>query len=363
MDLRLVIISNRLPVTPVIDENGLIIYTPSIGGLTTGISTYLTSNTGSSPVFSEYLWLGYAGIASDDLPETGKEQIQNTLINEYHSYPIFLSNTIYKNFYEGFCNKILWPLFHYFPDKVVYNQEYWVAYKQANELFCEALLQIVKDEDIIWVHDYQLMLLPKMIREKFPLLSIGYFLHIPFPSFELFQTLPSKWSDQLLNGLLGANLIGFHTFDYSRNFLRCVFRMLGYEQSLGQLNVKNRLVKIETFPMGIDFTKFYTAAQHNPVIRQMRQQLTEQLANVKIIFSIDRLDYSKGILQRLQGYEKFLEMYPQWNEKAVLVLVVAPSRINIEDYQIMKQQIDEHVGRINGKFGRVHWSPILYQAQ
>ena len=224
-------------------------------------------------------------------------------------------------------------------------------------------MQVMMNDDILWVQDYQLMLLPLLIRKRFRQSSIGYFLHIPFPSFELFQTLPSKWVNELLNGILGADLIGFHTFDYSQHFLRCVFRMLGHEHNLGQISTNNRLIKVETFPMGINFKKFSSAALHDPVVGQARLQLREQFTNVKVIFSIDRLDYSKGILQRLQGYEKFLEMYPQWNEKVVLVLVVAPSRINIGDYQLMKYQIDEHVGRINGKFGKIHWTPIVYQAQ
>ena len=363
MDLRLVVISNRLPVTPIIEDEQ-VTYRQSIGGLATGISTYLAaSNTGLSPVFSEYLWVGYVGISDSNVSKDIKEQIQTTLLKDYHCYPIFLLNDLYNNFYEGFCNKIIWPLFHYFPDKVVYNPEYWTAYKQVNEIYCDILMQVMMNDDILWVQDYQLMLLPLLIRKRFRQSSIGYFLHIPFPSFELFQTLPSKWVNELLNGILGADLIGFHTFDYSQHFLRCVFRMLGHEHNLGQISTNNRLIKVETFPMGINFKKFSAAALHDPVVEQARLQLREQFTNVKVIFSIDRLDYSKGILQRLQGYEKFLEMYPQWNEKVVLVLVVAPSRINIGDYQLMKYQIDEHVGRINGKFGKIHWTPIVYQAQ
>ena len=361
--MRLLVISNRLPITIEINEDTSLTYNRSIGGLATGVSTYLESNKHSSTSLSEYIWIGWTGITNENLSEETKEIIKNQLLEEYHAFPIFLTKDIFTNYYEGFCNKTIWPLFHYFPDKVIYSEEFWLDYKQANEIFCNTILQVVKDDDIIWIHDYQLMLLPQLLRKKLPNISIGFFLHIPFPSYELFETLPKKWVNEILNGLLGSDLIGFHTFDYSQHFLRSVFRTFGHEHTLGQIMLNDRLVKIDTFPMGIDFQKFYNAATSNFLVEQERQQLKEQLSNVKVIFSIDRLDYTKGILHRLQGYEKFLDNNPQWHEKVVLALVVAPSRTGLEDYQLMKQQIDEHVGRINGKFGKIHWSPILYQAR
>src|SRR6185503_6161203 len=165
----------------------------------------------------------------------------------------------------GFCNKTIWPLFHYFTSYTVFRQEYWRDYKKVNEHFCQSLLEVVKPGDTLWIHDYHLMLLPKMLREKNPDLSIGFFLHIPFPSYEIFRILPRDWAKEILEGLLGSDLIGFHTHDYTQYFLKCVLRILGLEHTTGQILLEDRAVKADTFPMGIDFKRFVEIAKSEEV--------------------------------------------------------------------------------------------------
>jgi len=355
--MRLIIISNRLPFI-VEQEKGKFVLREGAGGLVSGLSAYLDSLKGSR--FTErrdYLWVGWAGAA---IKSKKTEELKERLYSEYNAFPIFISEKLIEKFYNGFCNKTLWPLFHYFPTYAVYEEEYWNHYKSVNEIFCECVAQILRPDDVVWIHDYHLMLLPGLLRKKMPQATIGFFLHIPFPSYEIFRLLPVQWRTEILEGLLGADLIGFHTYDYTQYFLRCVLRILGLEHNMGQFILGDRIVKADTFPMGIDFLKFHNA-QRQPEIREEIEKNIKPLAGMKVILSIDRLDYTKGILNRLQGYQLFLERYPQWHDKTVLALVVVPSRIGVEHYQRMKRQIDELAGDINGRFGNIHWTPVLYQ--
>jgi len=350
--MRLLIVSNRLPITAVQAEGELTLQ-ESVGGLATGLSAYLASIRESS----EYLWIGWPGSTVD---EADQESLRSKMLSQFHACPVFLSEQEMERFYHGFCNSTIWALFHYFPSYVTYYEEYWRDYKRVNENFCKVICEIVKPGDVIWIHDYHLMLLPRMLREKIPEIPIGFFLHIPFPAFEVFRLLPSKWRSEILKGLLGADLIGFHTHDYVQYFLRCVLRILGYEHNMGEILVQDRLVRVDTFPMGIDFQKHQDGAQSDEAQKE-KKELKQTLGDSKVILSIDRLDYSKGILNRLQGYEAFLQKSPGWQGKVVLVVVVVPSRVGVEHYQVMKRQIDETVGRINGRFARINWTPILYQ--
>src|SRR2546428_697722 len=205
------------------------------------------------------------------------------------------------------------------------------------------------------------MLLPKLLREKLPDIPIGFFLHTPFPSYDVFRTLPTTWRREILEGILGADLIGFHTIDYTQHFLRCILRILGYEHSFGQVLVGGeRTIKIDTFPMGVDYREIRAAAKSHDVQEEGRG-LRERLGNRKIIMSQDRLDYTKGIRHRLEGYAIFLDRHPQWQRKVVLMLSVVPSRLGSEHYEQMKEEIDKLVGSINGKFGTIDWTPIVYR--
>lgn len=348
--------SNRLPIT-VVEKDGELSLQASAGGLVSGLSAYLDSLKDSSFTQSEYLWVGWPGTEIDD---ARKEELRSKALAELHCYPVFLTEEVMEKFYQGFCNSTIWPLFHYFPSFVTYNQDHWLHYERTNQIFCDAVMDVVKPGDVVWVHDYHLMLLPKLLRERLPDIPIGFFLHIPFPSSEIFRLLPWKWRNEILEGLLGADLIGFHTYDYTQYFLRCVLRLLGYEHYMGQITTNERTVKAASFPMGIDVRRFAEAV-NNPEVQEEKAKLREAFGDAKVVLSIDRLDYTKGIINRLQAYEVFLEDNPQWHGKVVLVVVVVPSRIDVERYEQMKKQIEEAVGRINGRFSGMAWTPILYQ--
>jgi trehalose 6-phosphate synthase/phosphatase len=354
--MRLLIVSNRLP-SVIKEKNGKYIVTESAGGLVSGLSAYLDSLKGASFNKSHYVWIGWPGF---DVKERYKEHVRTKLLKEYHTYPVFLSEKVMDKFYLGFCNKTIWPLFQYFPTYAVYDEEYWEYYKMVNQSFCDTILEIIKPNDVVWIHDYHLMLLPKLLREKKPNIAIGFFLHIPFPTYEIFRLLPRDWDPQILKGLLGADLIGFHTYEYTQYFLRSVLRMLGLEHNLGNIIVGDRIVKADTFPMGIDFHRYFNAVS-DPEVEKESLSLKKRLDKYKIVLSIDRLDYAKGIANRLNGFELFLERNKKWHNKVVLIMVVVPSRIGVEHYQQMKRQIDELVGKINGRFGNINWTPILYQ--
>jgi trehalose 6-phosphate synthase/phosphatase len=353
--MRLLIVSNRLPVTLEREDDALTIK-ESVGGLVSGLSAYLDSMKGSEFVKSEHVWIGWPGATID--PEDGQEAV--TRAREFDGHPVFLSEEAMDKFYHGFCNKTIWPLFHYFSSYVVYEQEYWDEYKRVNQRFCDAIAEICQPGDIVWIHDYHLMLVPGMLRARTPDIPIGFFLHIPFPFYEIFRLLPDEWGKELLQGMLGADLIGFHTHDYAEYFLRCVLRILGYEHKLGQMIVDGRVKKVEAFPMGIDFERYHNAARR-PEIRKTKNALEKAFAETKIILSIDRLDYTKGVINRLLAYESFLEKNPAWLEKVMFSMVIVPSRMGVDQYQETKRQIDELVGKINGRFGTMSWTPILYQ--
>jgi trehalose 6-phosphate synthase/phosphatase len=362
---RLVVVSNRLPFT-VTKEEGWLAFNASAGGLVTGLSGYLRSNEAGASLDApkgadgeaNYVWVGWPGISIDDADE--QAEVRTRAAAEFHSYPVFIDEAEMDRFYHGFCNSTIWPLFHYFPSYAEFDEDDWENYKTVNQTFCDAVLEVLQPDDIVWVHDYHLMLLPQMIRERMPDVPIGFFLHIPFPAYEVFRLLPRAWRTGILNGLLGADLVGFHTYDYTQYFVRSVLRVMGYEHNLGQIALGDRLVQADTFPMSIDYAKFHDAVA-TPEVQQERARLDESLGDQKIVLSIDRLDYSKGIINRLEGYELFLKHNPDWRGKVVLGLVVIPSRVGVNQYQETKTQIEELVGRINGKFGKIHWTPIIYQ--
>ncbi len=350
--MKYIIVSNRLPLSFIKGDDGKVAAREGAGGLVTGVRSYLNAKG-----IEDYVWIGWPGstVKKDD-----EDQVRR-LAKENKSIPVFLDEETYNRFYNGFCNRTLYPLFHYFPQFVDYDDKNWETYKKVNEMFRDAVMEVAEPGDIIWVHDYHLMLLPAILKSSGPESRIGFFLHIPFPAYEIFRLLPSRWSRDLLTGTLGADLIGFHTYDYMQDFLTCVSRLLGYESNLGYIEGPDAALKrVDTFPMGIDYGKFQKVAISESVMRE-RKKLEETLGGNRIIFSIDRLDYTKGILNRLKGYELFLERNPGMRGKARLVLVVVPSRENIPEYGDLKIAIDEKVGNINGKFGMINWTPIIYQ--
>lgn len=342
---RVIIVSNRLPIT-IQKRKGKLNYYQSAGGLATGLSTFCKS--------PDCIWIGWPGFTSDI--KNDRIDVEKKLLSK-NMYPIFLSKDDVKKYYEGFCNGTIWPLFHHFMQYTVYDNTQWEAYKRINKIFCEKILEIVKPDDIIWIHDFHLMLLPGILREKLPDASIGFFLHIPFPSSEIFRTLP--WRKEILSGILGSDLIGFHTYDYAQHFLNAVNRLLGIEHMLNQLTVDDRIIKVDSFPMGIDYYKYSTAINDIKIRRKIKGY-RKKIGNRKIVLSVDRLDYSKGILQGLEAFYIFLEKNSEYLEKVTLVLVVVPSRSRVKHYRELKERVDAFVGQINGKYSTIDWTPILY---
>ena len=348
--MRLVIVSNRLPVS-VSQSDGEYHFEKSAGGLVSGMIDFLRTQAGPESEISEYLWLGWPGT---DIPAEDEDHIRQKVQQEHHASPVFLSQEMMDQFYLGFCNKTIWPLFHYFPNYASFERDFWEHYKKVNEIFRDELLRVLQPVDLVWIHDYHLMVLPALLREKVEN-PIGFFLHIPFPAFEVYRMFPRESRRELLEGLLGADLIGFHTHDYTQYFLRSVLRILGQENHMGNIVLPDRVVKVATFPMGIAFNKF------NQMDVSPFPENKPSDDEPKIILSVDRLDYSKGILNRLQGFELFLRNYPQWHEKVVLHMIVVPSRTGVSFYQKIKRRLDELVGNINGNFSRPGWTPINYQ--
>lgn len=343
--MKIVIIANRLPVKIERSEEGFTIER-SEGGLATGL--------GSLETKAEKYWVGWPGIHTDD--ETERQEITEKL-HELNFHPVFLSDEQISNYYEGYSNSTIWPLCHYFFSYIEYKAEYWAAYREVNALFSRESLPFIENDDIVWVQDYQLMLLPKMIRDKKPATSIGYFHHIPFPSYELFRVLPER--EEVLEGLLGADLIGFHTHDYMRHFISAIYRVLNLNCNLDEITLKERIVHVDAFPMGINYEQYHEAPAL-PAVREKSAMLREKLSDKQVILSVDRLDYSKGILHRLDGYAQFLENNPEYHEQVSLAMIVVPSRDNVEMYAELKAKIDQAIGEINGRYARLGWSPIFY---
>jgi trehalose 6-phosphate synthase/phosphatase len=353
---RLILVSNRLPFS-VKETDGRLEYLPSAGGLVTGLASFLAAMGETPGVPQEYLWVGWPGaaVSAPLIPS-----VEEYALRVHRSIPVHITVEEMDAFYLGFCNRTIWPLFHYFPSLTEYREHFWETYNRVNDLTCEAVLRTAREGDLVWIHDYHLMLLPGMLRDRMPGLRIGFFLHIPFPSFEVFRLLPGTWRRGLLTGLLGADLIGFHTFDYTQHFLQSVLRILGFEDQFGVLALPQHIVKAGTFPMGIDFDHYEQAAGGPEAVREM-ERLRGSLRGKRAILSVDRLDYTKGILNRLQAFEDLLSAVPEYRGALVLLMVVVPSRVMVDRYDDMKRQIEESVGRINGKFGTVEWTPVVYQ--
>jgi len=351
---RLVIISNRLPFQ-LVKKNRRIELRESDGGLVSALKSYFDRDHVNAE-FSSTLWLGSADFSETDW-QTFK-QADHSLA--YHVEPLFVEKKLYNKYYNGFCNSTLWPLFHYFPSFVEFSHDTFNAYEETNRLFADKILSLLNPGDVIWVHDYQLLLLPGMIRESKPEATIGFFLHIPFPSFELFRMLHRPWKEKIIHGILGADLIGFHTHEYVQHFLKTVQMVTGYDHEFRTIFAKDRLVKADLFPLGIDFEKFHSAINLPQVVEQ-RQAIERNFPAKKILFSVDRLDYTKGITHRLSGFEHFLQLHPEWLEKIIFILVVVPSRQIVSKYNERKKLIEEEIGRINGKYSTLQWQPIIYR--
>jgi trehalose 6-phosphate synthase/phosphatase len=353
---RFLIISNRLPVQ-INFNNDNIEVTSSVGGLATGMMSVSHSY--------DSLWIGWSGVDKNELSPEQENRV-NEELRKNNCMDVQLTQDEVELYYEGFSNKTIWPLFHYFNQFVKFEENQWQAYKKVNQKFADVIAQNMEGVDKIWIHDYHLLLLPLMIKEQFPEVTIGFFLHIPFPSYELFRILP--WRIDIIKGMLGADLLGFHTFDYERHFMSAVRRLLGYDININEISLPRRVVKVDNFPMGIDYDKFHNAALESQKrsVREKSEVRTELeryyllYPETKFILSIDRLDYTKGLINRLEAFEYFLREYPEYRDNVTLVLLAVPSRIGVDQYQQMKSEVDEIVGRINGEFSSINRNPIWY---
>jgi trehalose 6-phosphate synthase/phosphatase len=342
---RLLIVANRLPIT-VRSTAGGVEVERSTGGLATGLSRPHEQSGG--------LWIGWSG-AGDDLNPQQQAELERQLATQ-RLVGVPLSKDLVTRYYEGYANGVLWPLFHYLLDQVPLQASDWDAYVQANEHFAEVVTAQYRAGDLIWIHDYQLLLLPGMLRRRLPEARIGFFLHIPFPSEELFRTLPAR--GQLLEGMLGADLVGFHTPTYLRHFAIGLTDILGLTVDIDRVQLPGREVRLGVFPMGVDAALFQGLAS-KPAVEAEAEALRGD-GSVRILVGVDRLDYTKGIPRRLLAFERMLQTHPELREKVRLVQVAVPSRTGVEAYQDFRSLVDGLVGRINGAFGTPRWVPVHY---
>lgn len=342
---RLLIVANRLPIT-VQMRDGEVEVERSSGGLATGLLRPHEQSDG--------LWIGWSGASQELTPD--QEASLGTQLAAQRLVPVPLSSEEVTRYYEGFSNGVLWPLFHYLLDQVPLHVSDWDAYVQVNQTFARVAAEQYRPGDRVWVHDYQLLLVPGMLRRLIPDARIGFFLHIPFPSEELFRTLPSR--ARLLEGMLGADLIGFHTPTYLRHFATSLTDILGHTVDIDRVQLPGREVRLGVFPMGVD-AAFFADLARDPAIEAEAQALRGD-GSVRLLVGVDRLDYTKGIPRRLLAYERMLELHPELRGKVRLVQVAVPSRTGVEAYQDFRSLVDGLVGRINGAFGTPRWVPVHY---
>ena len=347
---RLIILSNRLPITATETEPGRVRLHAASGGLATGLRPWHEGSGG--------LWIGWPGDVSHFTPGGGAELERQLAARAI--VPVALSQDYVKRYYHGFANRVLWPLFHYLIDRVPVDATGWDAYRLANQAFADAVAYHYQPGDLIWIHDYQLMLVPAMLRTKLPDARIGFFLHIPFPSSEVFRTLP--WRREILDGLLGADLVGFHTFAYLRHFVASLLHVGGVEAEIDRVRVGEREVRLGAYPMGIDAASFVKHAQ-DPAVIAKSEAIRRDAGGRRILLGVDRLDYTKGIPRRLQAIERLLMRDRDLRDEVRFIQVAVPSREEVDSYQRFRRQVEEAVGRINGTCGTLRSTPVHYVHQ
>lgn len=343
---RVIIVSNRLPVVIPADPKAAL--KGSSGGL--GTSMKSVHEAGDS------LWIGWSGLAGTDLPSEQREQLASL-----RYITVQISAEEIEEYYDGISNNLIWPLFHYLIHQLPYDGQGWQTYRTINQRFANAVAAHYRPGDLIWIHDYHLSLVPGMLRELIPAAKIGFFLHIPFPSSEVFRAFP--WREEMLQGLLGADLVGFHTFDYSRHFASSLVRILGAEPEVDRVAHDGRTVHFGAFPISIDVSDFATRAASNDV-RQMVQQMRGQQAERFLGLGVDRLDYTKGIPRRLLAVERFFDKYPEFRGQFRFLQIAVPTRETSTTYMEFRSFVNELVGRINSKHGALNGAPVhlLYRS-
>jgi trehalose 6-phosphate synthase/phosphatase len=356
---KLTIVSNRLPVVMEFDEHrqqwaGR----PGSGGLVSAMNPILERRGGT--------WVGWPGMVAEQA-EGSEEQLAEVLVDignksGYELEPVMLSRAEVDGYYGGFANSVLWPLFHGFPNRCDFNPDFWQSYRQVNQKFAATLAQTINPGQPIWVHDYHLIGVAEQLREMASPGNIGYFLHIPFPALENYVKLP--WRADLMRSLLAYDLLGFQSGRDKRNFLECVERLMpeaeiAHGESMATVEIHGDQVTVGVFPISIDFDDFDGRARSKEVESRM-QRLREELGPYDVLLGIDRLDYTKGLIERFEAFELLLDRHPELSEEIVFFQLVVPSRESVPEYQALKKEIDRIVGRINGRFSTSKWQPIHY---
>ncbi|XP_058088908.1 alpha,alpha-trehalose-phosphate synthase [UDP-forming] 1-like isoform X2 [Magnolia sinica] len=347
---RLLVVANRLPVSAVRRGEDSWSLEISAGGLVSallGVKEF------------EAKWIGWAGV---NVPDEVGQKALTVALAEKRCIPVFLDEEIVHQYYNGYCNNILWPLFHYLglpqEDRLATTRSFqsqFDAYKKANQMFADVVNEHYEEGDVVWCHDYHLMFLPKCLKEHNSQMKVGWFLHTPFPSSEIHRTLPSR--SELLRSVLAADLVGFHTYDYARHFVSACTRILGLEGTPEGVEDQGKLTRVAAFPIGIDSDRFIRALEL-PQVQAHIKELKERFAGRKVMLGVDRLDMIKGIPQKILAFEKFLEENPHWRDKVVLLQIAVPTRTDVPEYQKLTSQVHEIVGRINGRFGTLTAVPI-----
>ena len=345
---RLIVVSNRLPLTLKKTDEGWDT-TRSSGGLASAMNPLLARTGGE--------WIGWAGDSGqEDSKERGAVLVE--WADTEHCFAVNLPKDVAAGFYEGYANQTLWPVFHNFPSQLKFDAKDWEAYVEANRIFCQAVVNRYKRNDLIWVHDYHLMLLPQMLREKLPDAAVGFFLHIPFPSAEIFPVLPRR--EELLEGLLGADLLAFQTHGHLQQFRAALLRVLGLESKIAEVTLGSRPIRLEALPIGIAPEDYAGLLDHDEKTSRQYSEWVERYRGRKVLLAVDRLDYTKGVPERLRAYAHLLRSSPELKEKVILIQIAVPTREAIDTYQDLRTDVNQLVGEINGKLGTPEWTPLVY---
>jgi len=333
----IVVASNRLPFSVVRNARGLE-RRPSPGGLVSALEPLLRKRGGT--------WIGWPGIELREGEEIPGDS------DPYRIEPVSLTDSEVARYYHGFSNRTLWPLFHSMTERARFENRDHATYAEVNARFADAVAVHAEGAGLIWVHDYQLMLAPRRIREQVSDTPLGFFLHVPFPPFDIFRLLP--WDRELLGSLLACDLIGFQVRSYARNFLECVERVLGARVHHETMTVEygDRTTRVGAYPIGTEFDSFESLARKAPPQPETQRE--------RVVLGVDRLDYTKGIPERIRAFARLFELHPEHREKVVLLQLAVPSRSQVAEYKELKREIDELVGSINGRFATAGWSPIRY---
>jgi alpha,alpha-trehalose-phosphate synthase [UDP-forming] len=352
---RLLVVSNRLPIVLEKRDSGWTLK-PGSGGLVSAMAPVLSHRGG--------VWIGWPGLALERGGSWEALMAEGFRERGYDLLPVLLNETEVTGFYEGFSNAILWPLFHDMISRCDFQPAYWYTYLEVNKKFADAVVEHSRGDDFVWVQDYQLIHVAEYVRERASARRIGFFLHIPFPPLDIFMKLP--WRGQILNAFLAYDLLGFQTQRDRRNFLSCVEHLLdkveirkAKEAGLVEVRARQRRVRVGTFPIGIDYAAFSETARSEEV-EQRVGDLRRRIGPYELVVGVDRLDYTKGLPERLQAFRNALQRFPELRERALLMQIVVPSREAVAEYQTLKGQIEQLVGEINGEFSTPGWVPVHY---